>query len=238
MSDNVMSNNLPDPQGADLNATNPSTTSTAPDGGVTPPVAPDGYVPIEQYKALEAQRTAIAKEKNFYAKAAKAIQALPDEVRSQFLENPRAFIPQTPQPPDGDYTDPLDAIGKVFDERLQAFQRQQQAQIAAVQQYSEFVNNHPEVVQNPELLEAIATFGDMRGVNNFEDAYILYKTYTGFAPQPTPQLATMPGQPQPTILTQSAGGTSAPALNINEILANWDKQPQEIRDKVLRGEIG
>jgi hypothetical protein len=164
-----------------------------------------------------------------------------DEIRAN--TTPKEVEPELPEYDPYDLNTILPHISKQIENKFAEERKIQEREInesrmkkAQQDMIDSFIKSHPEM--SNEELQAVAKFGDERGIAQIEDAYTLmtiqqekHKAKTEGVKQVTEKLTQ--ADEVPTTLSNATGGNKT-AIDFDAISqADWNKLPEEVRMKAL-----
>lgn len=164
-----------------------------------------------------------------------------DEIRAN--TTPKEVEPELPEYDPYDLNTILPHISKQIENKFAEERKVQEREInesrmkkAQQDMIDSFIKSHPEM--SNEELQAVAKFGDERGIAQIEDAYMLMtiqqeknKAKTEGVKQVTEKLTQ--ADEVPTTLSNATGGNKT-AIDFDAISqADWNKLPEEVRMKAL-----
>jgi len=164
-----------------------------------------------------------------------------DEIRAN--TTPKEVEPELPEYDPYDLNSILPHISKQIENKFAEERKVQEREInesrmkkAQQDMIDSFIKSHPEM--SNEELQAVAKFGDERGIAQIEDAYMLMtiqqeknKAKTEGVKQVTEKLTQ--ADEVPTTLSNATGGNKT-AIDFDAISqADWNKLPEEVRMKAL-----
>lgn len=164
-----------------------------------------------------------------------------DEIRAN--TTPKEVEPELPEYDPYDLNTILPHISKQIENKFAEERKIQEREInesrmkkAQQDMIDSFIKSHPEM--SNEELQAVAKFGDERGIAQIEDAYMLmtiqqekHKAKTEGVKQVTEKLTQ--ADEVPTTLSNATGGNKT-AIDFDAISqADWNKLPEEVRMKAL-----
>ena len=164
-----------------------------------------------------------------------------DEIRAN--TTPKEVEPELPEYDPYDLNTILPHISKQIENKFAEERKIQEREInesrmkkAQQDMIDSFIKSHPEM--SNEELQAVAKFGDERGIAQIEDAYMLMtiqqeknKAKTEGVKQVTEKLTQ--ADEVPTTLSNATGGNKT-AIDFDAISqADWNKLPEEVRMKAL-----